>query len=220
MPSLADAFRFVQDPETPASKLRQACEILALPDGGEAQELRSRLVAHLGMLDTGAPVVCLNPAVPLASRPGRPEAAAAIWRWKGAAAPAASLKAAALRREGVIRALVGAVVGGVLFALGLHRLAYVAWGISTLILLAALVSPAGAYAAIGRGLQAFGRLVGRVLAVLLLTPVFFLFFLPFGRLLRGGRRDRLERWFDRAAPTYWRRRDDAPRTAGSYGKAF
>jgi hypothetical protein len=99
-------------------------------------------------------------------------------------------------------------------------LAYVAWGISALILLLALISPAGAYAALGRGLEAFGRLVGRVLAVVLLTPVFFLFFTLFGRLFRTGRRDRLERWFDAAAPSYWHRRDDPPRSAASYEKAF
>ena len=62
--------------------------------------------------------------------------------------------------------------------------------------------------------------IGRLLAVLFLTPVFWLFFVPFGLLLRAGRRDRLERWFDPAAPSYWHRRDDAPRSKSSYEKAF
>lgn len=172
MPTLADAFRFVQDPATP-----------------------------------------------LAPRPGRPEAAAAIWRWRAGAA-AAGPGPAKLRREGATRALVGLLAGKAFQVLGFEHLAYVAWAVSALILLAALASPAGAYAAIGRGLSGLGRLVGRALAILLLTPVFFLFFFPFGRLLRGGRRDRLERWFDRAAPSYWHRREDTPRTAASYERAF
>ncbi len=160
-----------------------------------------------------------SPAPQSPPRPGRPEAAAAIWRWK-AEPLAAGRELTKLRREGAVRALVGLLAGKALQVLGFEHLAYVAWGISALILLLALVSPAGAYAALGRGLEAFGRLVGRALAVVLLTPVFFLFFLPFGRLFRGGRRDRLERWFDAAAPTYWRRRDDPPRSAASYEKAF
>lgn len=155
---------------------------------------------------------------------GNPHAAAAIWRWRDSAgAGAAALRAArrnALRREGVLRALVGGAAGGALLYFGAPILARVAWGIAGLVLAAALASPDGAYAAIGRALALLGHGIGRLLAVLLLTPVFWLFFVPFGRLLRAGRRDRLERWFDSAAPSYWHRRNDAPRTKSYYEKAF
>ncbi len=166
------------------------------------------------------PVASLDLAVPLVPRPGRPEAAAAIWRWREGQGQATGTAPAVLRREGALRALIGSLVGGALFVFGQASLAFVAWSVSALVLLAALASPAGAYAAIGRGLEAFGRLVGRLLAVLLLTPVFFLFFVPFGLLFRRGRRDRLERWFDRAAPSYWHCREAVPRTRESYEKAF
>lgn len=136
------------------------------------------------------------------------------------AAPARAARRRQLRREGAIRALAGGAIGGALFYFGAPLLARVAWAGSALVLLAALVSPEGLYAAIGRGLARVGQGIGRLLAVLLLTPVYFLFFVPFGRLLRTGRRDRLERWFDPAAATYWRRRGDAPRTASSYERAF
>ena len=155
-------------------------------------------------------------------RPGGPRAAAVSWRWREAA-DAGALRAArqkALRREGVVRALVGGVVGGALLYFGAPILARVAWAGAGLVLVAALVSPDGLYAAIGRGLALLGHGIGRFLAIVLLTPVFFLFFLPFGRLLRAGRRDRLERWFDRSAPTYWHRRPAAPRTKSSYERAF
>jgi hypothetical protein len=125
-----------------------------------------------------------------------------------------------LRREGVLRALVGGAAGGIFLALGARSMAQIAWGVSGFVLLAALLSPTGIYAAIGRFLALFGRFVGKVLAVVFLTPAFFLIFLPFGWLLRRGRKDRLERWFDRAAPSYWHRREDAPRTRASYEKAF
>ena len=78
----------------------------------------------------------------------------------------------------------------------------------------------GVYAAIGRGLALLGHGIGRLLAIVLLTPLFWLVFVPFGRLLRGGRRDKLERWFDVAAPSYWHRREGRPRTKRSYERAF
>jgi hypothetical protein len=157
-------------------------------------------------------------------RSGSPHAAAAVWRWREAAGEgAATLRAqrrSSLRREGVLRALVGGAVGGVLVYLGAVVLGRIAWCVAGVVLVAALASPDGVYAAIGRALALLGHGIGRLLAVLFLTPVFWLFFVPFGRLLRSGRRDRLERWFDRAAPSYWHRRDDRPRTKSSYEKAF
>lgn len=163
-----------------------------------------------------------NPSAALAPRPGRAQAAATAWRWRETADAkvAGAARRRQLRREGVIRALVGGAIGGVLFYFGAPLLARVAWAGSALVLLAALASPDGIYAAIGRGLTLLGHGIGRLLAIVFLTPLFFLFFLPFGRLLRGGRRDRLERWFDRSAPTYWHRRPDPPRTKTSYERAF
>ena len=154
-------------------------------------------------------------------RPGRPEAAAAIWDWRGERAPAPLAPSTArLRLEGLVRSLVGAAIGTAVFFLWHRNVAYVVWASAALTLLAAMASPTGAYAALGRGLAAFGRAVGRVLTVVLLTPVFLLFFLPFRLLLRGGRRDRLERWFDRELPSYWKRRDEPERTKASYERQF
>lgn len=157
-------------------------------------------------------------------RPGSPAAAAAVWRWREAspagAAVARQARRHALRRQGVGRALVGAAIGGLLFTFGAAILARVAWAGAGLVLLAALASPDGLYSAIGRGLALLGQGIGKLLALVLLTPIYWLFFVPFGRLLRSGRRDRLERWFDETAPSYWHRRDDAARTKSSYERAF
>ncbi len=164
------------------------------------------------------------PPIPLL-RSGSVPASSSAWPWRDApgssesAANRASLRSS-LRREGAIRALVGGAIGGVFFYFGALTLASVAWAGAGVVLLAALASPDGLYAAIGRALARLGLGLGRLLAILLLTPVFFLFFLPFGRLLRSGRRDRLERWWDPAALSYWHRRDDAPRTKASYEKTF
>ena len=87
-------------------------------------------------------------------------------------------------------------------------------------LLAALLSPDRLYLGIGRGLEILGRGIGRGLSILLLSPVFFLFVLPFGLLLRTGRRDRLERRLDRSASTYWHLRRDSVRGRAHFGRAF
>ncbi len=163
-----------------------------------------------------------NPSSASALRPGSPQAAAVAWRWRENLDSGAESRALrrALRREALLRALVGGAVGVALFYFGAVLLARVAWAGAGVVLLAALASPEGLYAAIGRGLALLGHGIGRLLAVLFLTPVFWLFFVPFGLLLRAGRRDRLERWFDPAAPSYWHRRHDAPRSKSSYEKAF
>jgi hypothetical protein len=85
MPHLTDAIRYACSPSTSDDELRRACEILTLPTGGSAEELRARLREHLATLDAERPVVCLNPgpvlrrlavAGPRLVRPGSDEFAA------------------------------------------------------------------------------------------------------------------------------------------------
>lgn len=147
--------------------------------------------------------------------------AEAVWSWRKAGTPGAVADpAAALRLQGLVRALVGSGIATVLYFVGFPRVAAVGGGVSLLVGLAALASPMGLYRAIGRGLDAFGRLVGKLIGALTLTPVFFLFFTVFGRLLRSGRRDRLARYFDRGTASYWLRRDDPPPSAARYERSF
>lgn len=154
-------------------------------------------------------------------RPGRPEASAAVWDWRGERSPvAAEDPAARHRRHGVIQALVGALIGTLVFFFWHPWIAYLAWSLSAVTLAAALLSPQRAYAAIGRGVAAFSRGVGRVLGYVLLVPLFFLFFTLFGRLFRRGRRDRLERFFEPGAASYWKRRRDGRRTLADYERQF
>jgi hypothetical protein len=68
MPHKTDALQFVADANTSPEQLRRACEILGLPREGEPEELRARLLQHLDPLDSGAPVVCLNPNLKAGSR--------------------------------------------------------------------------------------------------------------------------------------------------------
>jgi hypothetical protein len=150
-------------------------------------------------------------------RLGRPEAAAAIWAWRDRDAGERA-RLAKLRRSGVIRAVVAGIAAGVLFALDRPIVASIAVGIGTLTLVLALASPGGAYAALSRVVDRLGALIGALLTWVLLTPVFFLFFVPFGMLMRRGARDRLRRRFERERASYWTKR--APDRPGSLERPY
>ncbi|HEY8428482.1 MAG TPA: hypothetical protein VIL20_08920 [Sandaracinaceae bacterium] len=142
-------------------------------------------------------------------RPGRPEAAAAIWDWKRA--DDAPGRAASARRAARMRSAVAAAAGAALFYFERTSAAFVAWSLAGLTLALGLASPLGAHAAVDRLVARAGRLVGRAMTVLLLAPVFYLFFAPFGLLFRRGARDPLKRRFEPDATTYWKaRREDRP----------
>jgi hypothetical protein len=137
-------------------------------------------------------------------RSGRAEAALAIWNWRdpqphGPPPPPASRE----RVRGSFQAAIVAAIAGLLLLLGVRIVASVMLGAAAIVLLAALASPRGLYAVLDRMAQAIGSRIGRALTWLLLVPLFYLFFLPFGLLFRRGRRDRLRRYFDAEAPTYW-----------------
>lgn len=137
-------------------------------------------------------------------RPGSAEAARAIWNWRdprpqGASPPPMSR----VRVRGSVQAAIVAAVAGVLRLLGLHTASWVVLGAAAFVLVAAIVSPLGLYSALDKATQAIGRRIGRAVTWLLLVPLFYLFFVPFGLLFRRGRRDRLKRYFDPETPSYW-----------------
>lgn len=146
----------------------------------------------------------------LAPPTGQSEAAAAIWDWS--AERPAKPDAGGWRNP----RLRGAVQGGI--ALGAGALLWVFWshvgggivlGIGGLMLLASQISPTGLYLGIERGLQSLGHALSRAVSWLLLASVFYLFFLPFGKLFRRGSRDAMRRFYEPEATTYWE-----PRTRG------
>lgn len=124
-----------------------------------------------------------------------------------------------VRRGALLRWIVAAGIGALFFfAFGWRALAYVAWGVSSVILILALVSPFGAHAAIDRVFVGLGRVVGTVLTWVLLAPVFYLFVTPFGLLRRRGARDPLMRRREPERESYWEphRDGDDPRLDRPY----
>jgi hypothetical protein len=136
---------------------------------------------------------------------GRPEAAAAIWNWRERAdsAPDRAAVARRARRRGLLRGVLVAALAALLFAFWSRVVGGVVFGIAGVILLSAAVSPTGLYAGVEGLFVALGRWTGQALTWILLVPLFYTFFLPFGLLMRRGRRDRLKRFFETGAATYW-----------------
>lgn len=154
-------------------------------------------------------------------RPGRPEAAAAIWRWRGggdAGAPEAGPSRTRLR--GALQGALGLGAGALILGFGPRTLALVVFAVAGTVLLSALVSPRGLYAWIEGAFTALGQLLGQALTWLLMPALFYLVFLPYGFLFRRGRRDSMKRFFEEDAPTYWTPRDPAKTAPAAHDRQY
>lgn len=145
---------------------------------------------------------------------GSPEAARTVW--SPYASQALAKRARPAWVEASKRAAVAAAVAVVLAFFGREAMAALVTVIAlALVSLAALV-PA-AYRAIDRFFARAAFVVGRVLAYLLLAPVFFLVMTPLRLLLRSGARARWGSGKDPAATSHWKAR---PRTAPRLDRPF
>ncbi len=129
-----------------------------------------------------------------------PETVAWPWRQRAAAeAPSA----APIRTRATLQTVVAWAIAGVLYAFG-HGLAAALVGvISSLAWVVALISPQGAWAILGSAMAGLARAVASALGWLMLIPLFYLFFLPFGLLFRRGSKDPMRRNLDKGAASYW-----------------
>ncbi len=111
-------------------------------------------------------------------------------------------------------------VGVVFFLFLSHLVGALVLGIGSLVLLSALLSPRGVYAGIDGVFDRVAKTLGRAMTWLLMVPLFYLFFFPFGALLRRGKRDRLQRRFEAEAESYWEAREGAKAGSGSRLKQY
>lgn len=154
---------------------------------------------------------------------GRAEAAAVVWDWRerGKRTTGSTGKSAARARlRGLAQAAVAALFGAAILVFWSRTIGTVVLAVASIVCLSALVSPLGLYAAIERLFLWLGHATGRLLTWILLAPVFYGFFVPFGLLLRRGRRDRLQRRLAPDAPTYWEAHAGLTAASSSYEKQY
>jgi hypothetical protein len=125
-----------------------------------------------------------------------------------------------MRLKGLSQAALAALVGAAILSFWSRSIGTVVLSVATLVGVSALASPLGLYAAIERLFLALGRATGRLLSWVLLVPVFYGFFAPFGRLLRRGRRDRLKRQLEPDAQSYWEPHAGSTAASASFERQY
>ena len=149
----------------------------------------------------------------MGERHGRAEAAMVVWAWREDEFPSPGDSAASgPRLRGTIQGGVGIAIAALVYTFISHSAGWVIFTVASTITLAALISPEGLFARIEAGFRAAARIVGRFLTWILLSWIFYGFFLPFGALFRRGRRDSMKRFYEPEALSYWSSCE--PREAG------
>jgi hypothetical protein len=151
------------------------------------------------------------------------EPSAVIWNWRPEDDAGARARASAAARK---RGLLGLVVGLAVAAL-LHHFrpaaGFVAGsvaGIALLFFLLAVAAPLTLYPQVMALLDRFGHLVGTAVTWVLMTVLYFVFFLPVGLLLRAGGKLGITTRPDRGLPSYWSAADERQRAPAAYRKQF
>lgn len=149
-----------------------------------------------------------------------PDAGLVFWQPTPGHNPGRQRELGRARIKGVIQGVVGLGLGVLIYLYWSHIIAYISFSLSSIVLLSALLSPGGAYAGINKFFVGLGVLFARLATPLVLVPNFFMVFTPLGMLLRRGRNDRLERWLDQDAKSYWQERSTDKPSLSDYERQY
>src|SRR5882724_4221121 len=148
------------------------------------------------------------------------EPSAVIWDWRREDDPGArAQEAAAARKRGLLGGAIGLVA-----AVVVHHFrptaGFVIGGIALLFLVIALAAPLTLYPKLMRLFDLFAHGVGTAVTWVLMTVLYYLFFLPAGLVLKAAHKLAITTGFDRAQATYWTAADDRGRAPEAYRKQF
>src|SRR6476620_8514843 len=128
---------------------------------------------------------------------------AVIWSWRPQDDAGARAREAAAARK---RGLLGFVIG-LAAALVIHHFrpvaGFVVGGVAVLFLLLAMASPLTLYPKVMGLLDRFAHAVGMAVTWVLMTVLYYLFFLPAGLLLRAAGKLGITTRPERGLPSYW-----------------
>jgi hypothetical protein len=148
------------------------------------------------------------------------EPSALIWSWRPKDDTAARAQEAAAARK---RGLLGFAIG-IVAALVVHHYrpvaGFVVGGIALLFLLLAVGSPLTLYPKVMALFDRLAHAVGTAVTWVLMTILYYIFFLPAGLLLKAGGKLAITTHPDRGLPSYWSQADERQRAPEAYKKQF
>jgi hypothetical protein len=148
------------------------------------------------------------------------EPSAVIWDWRRVDdRQARGREAIAARKRGLLGGVIGLAAAAVIHHFR-PTAGFVVGGIALLFLGIALASPLALYPRLMRLFDLFAHAVGTAVTWVLMTVLYYLFFLPAGLLLRATHKLAITTGFDRRLPTYWKTADERGRTPEAYRKQF
>jgi hypothetical protein len=148
------------------------------------------------------------------------EPSAVIWNWRQAGDPQAKVREAAAARK---RGLLGGVLGLAAAAVIHHfkpMAGIVVAAVALFFLILALASPLGLYRRLTELLDRFAHVVGAAVTWVLMTVLYYVFFLPVGLFLRAGGKLGITHGFDRRLASYWTKAAARPHDPAVYRKQF
>ncbi len=126
----------------------------------------------------------------------------AVWHWDAPPAPVAD-EGAKLRRKALIQSFVLLLVAYVFTSFSQRQVLPLVLTLLGCLTLALGVTSTRAFGKIDKGMQAFGHLAGQGTTWLLLTPFYYLVFVPARLILAIRGKDPLHRRFPDTPATYW-----------------
>jgi len=151
---------------------------------------------------------------------GTKAASATIWNWQDNQITTSGPTASALRLKGCLQGIAAGVVSALFFYFGLIIMSYIAAALGSLFFLTALLSPTGIFAVLNRGSGKLGYWLGSAMKWVIMPLIYYVFFLPFGKLFRRGRRDVLKRFYEPDTSTYWSTVEADRQESGSRRRQF
>jgi len=148
------------------------------------------------------------------------EPSAVIWTWRQKEDPAARAReAAAARWKGLLGGGIGLAAAAVIHHFR-PTAGIVVAAVALLFLLIALAAPLTLHRRLMGLLDRFAHGVGAVVTWVLMTILYYLFFLPAGFLLRAGHKLAITTGFDRGLGTYWTKAPERLANPDAYRKQF
>ena len=152
----------------------------------------------------------INPRPEQARRSGRPEAAALAFDWQHPVPMQEEELSEAnhLRKHGLRQTIITGGLAALLYFFLSESIGTMVAGVACVLFVSSMLFPVAIYSRIEKLVGWIAMQLQRGITWLLMRLIFTLIFTPFSLLFRRGKRDKLMRWMEPEADTYWNDRTE------------